>query len=137
MAYMSQDHKKEIVAVVKPILAKYGIKGTFRVCRHSALILTIKSGEIDFIGNYNKVAPKKMMSHFPFQPATTYIDVNTSGWYKDYFDGKALDCLKEVIGAMHGPRYFDHSDVMTDYFHCSHYVDVNIGDYETPYVLTK
>lgn len=137
MAYMSQDHKKEIVAVVKPILAKYGIKGTFRVRNHSALILNIKSGVIDFIGNYNKVAPRNMMSHFPFKPATTYLDVNTSGWYKEHFSGKALECLKEVVDALHGPRFFNDSDIQTDYFSRSHYVYVNIGDYATPYVLTK
>ena len=31
MAYMSQEKKAKIVAAVKPILKKYGIKGTFAV----------------------------------------------------------------------------------------------------------
>ena len=52
MAYMSQEKKAKIVAAVKPILKKYGIKGTFAVRNHSTICLNIKEGGIDFIENY-------------------------------------------------------------------------------------
>jgi len=135
MAYMSQAHKAEIVNVIKPILKKYGVKATFGVRNHSTIVMNIKSGSIDFIENYNKVAPKKHYGHFEFRPAVDHIDVNTYGTYKDQFDGVALEFLKEVVPALHGPRYFDDSEPMTDYFHCSHYIDLNIGTWEKAYIV--
>ena len=52
MAYMNQERKAQIVAAVKPILKKYGIKATFAVRNHSTICLNIKSGKLDFIENY-------------------------------------------------------------------------------------
>ena len=52
MAYMSQEKKAKIVAAVKPILKKYGIKGSFAVRNHSTIVLTLKQGKIDFVENY-------------------------------------------------------------------------------------
>jgi hypothetical protein len=57
--------------------------------------------------------------------------------YKSHFSGRALEFLQEVIPAMYGPDYFDHSDIQTDYFHCSHYIDVSIGRWNSPYALVK
>ena len=65
-----------------------------------------------------------------------YIQVNTY-WYHEHFSGRAKDFLSEIIPAMKGPDFFDHSDAMTDYFHCSHYIDVNIGKWNQPYALVK
>jgi hypothetical protein len=36
---------------------------------------------------------------------------------------------------MKGPDFFDHSDSQTDYFHLSHYTDINIGKWDRPYVF--
>ena len=38
---------------------------------------------------------------------------------------------------MKGPKYFNHDDAMTDYFHRSHYTDINIGKWSKPYTLVK
>jgi hypothetical protein len=43
----------------------------------------------------------------------------------------------EMIAAMKGPDFFDHSDAQTDYFHRSHYIDINIGTWDKPYALEK
>ena len=48
MAYMNQEKKAKIAANLKPILAKYGMKGTLRVHHHSTIVLTLQSGPIDF-----------------------------------------------------------------------------------------
>ena len=34
-----------------------------------------------------------------------------------------------MIAAMKGPDFFDHSDIQSDYFHLSHYIDINIGQW--------
>lgn len=116
MAHMTQEHKKEIMAVVKPILKKHGIKATMSVRHHSTLCLNISKGVIDFgEGGVN-----------PYWIADQY---------KEYPEAKAF--LLEVKDAMHGPRYFDKSDVMTDYFHTSHYVEINIGKWDKPYIILE
>lgn len=129
MAYMSQDHKARIAAVVKPILKKYGVKGSLAVRHHSKLVLNIKSGSIDFIGNYNETCDPRYL-------AKDNIDVNYYH-YDKHFSGKALEFFQEVIPALYGPEYYDDSDIQTDYFSCSHYIGVNIGRWNKPYELVK
>jgi hypothetical protein len=138
MAYMSTERKQERAPAIKAVLKKYGVKGSLSVRNHSTLVLTIKSGSIDFIGNSNRVCGA---SHYQvasgFQPNTRgYSDVNPYH-YQSHFDGKALKFLSEILPLMYGSDYFDHSDAQTDYFHCSHYVDVNIGKWDKPYILEK
>lgn len=137
MAYMSPEHKAELAPTIKAICKKHGVKASIAVRNHMTLVLNIKSGKIDFIGSMNRVCSQHpRYNERAYTPARDHIDVNPH-WYKEHFDGAALAFLSEVIPAMHGPRYFDESDSMTDYFHCSHYIDVNVGRWNAPYVLEK
>jgi hypothetical protein len=122
MAYVSQQMKSELAPAIKTILKKYGIKGSIAVQNHSTLVLNIKSGKIDF-------AKDSTSDNFNYQ-------VNTY-WVHEHYTGKAKKFLAEVIAAMKGPKFFDHSDSMTDYFHVSHYIDINLGKWNKPYVLEK
>ena len=138
MAYMSQDHKAKLAPTIKAICKQYGIKATLAVRNHSTLMLTIKQGEIDFIGNSNQVCGN---DHYQvargFTPNTSGYESVNPYHYEKHFSGRALEFLQEVIPAMYGPDYFDHSDAQTDYFHCSHYIDVSIGRWNKPYALVK
>jgi hypothetical protein len=138
MAYMSQEHKAKLAPTIKAICKRYGIKATLAVRNHSTLMLTIKQGEIDFIGNSNQVCGN---DHYQvargFKPNTSGYESVNPYHYKSHFSGRALEFLQEVIPAMYGPDYFDHSDIQTDYFHCSHYIDVSIGRWNSPYALVK
>ena len=137
MAYMSQEHKAKLAPTIKAICKKYGVKATLSVRNHSSLVLTIKQGNIDFIGNYNEsILDRDPTGNRRINPADKYIQVNPY-WYHEHFTGRAKAFLAEVIPAMYGPDYFDESDAMTDYFHCSHYIDVNIGRWDQPYALEK
>jgi hypothetical protein len=49
MAYMNQTKKATIASKVKPILAKYGMKGSLSVRNHSTIVLKLTAGPIDFI----------------------------------------------------------------------------------------
>jgi hypothetical protein len=106
----------KLAPTIKAICKKYGIKATLSVRNHSSLVLTVKQGSIDFGGDRIQVNPY---------------------WYHEHFEGRAKEFLSEVIPAMYGPDYFDHSDAQTDYFNCSHYIDVNIGRWNAPYALEK
>lgn len=133
MAYMSQEHKAKLAPTIKAICKKYGVKATLSVRNHMSLVLTVKQGTIDFVGNYAEVNGK---GPDDWAVKKGNIDVNTYH-YKNHFSGRARDFLAEVIPAMYGPDYFDESDIQTDYFHCSHYIDVNIGKWNAPYALEK
>jgi len=135
MAYMNQELKTKISRALKPVLAKYGVKGSLSVRNHSTIVLNLKSGVIDFIGNANQVCGR---SHYQvsngFKPNTSgYSDVNPY-WYQDHYDGKAKAFLDEAFKALKSADWYDKSDAQTDYFCTAYYVDINIGRWNQPYV---
>ncbi len=111
MAYVSQADKKALAPAIKAVLNKYGMKGSIRVRHHSTLVVTVKSGAIDFS---------------EYMRGDAYIDVNPY-WIDTHYSGIARDFLNELLDAMKGPNYFNNDDAMTDYFHRSHYTDITIG----------
>lgn len=134
MAYMSRERKAEIVALAKPILRKYGVKATFAVRNHSTIVCNIKSSPLDFFADFNaghELRPET--ARFDLKPAKDCIDVNVYH-FRSHFSGKCLKFLEELIGVMNLGNW-DKSDVQTDYFNVGWYVDVNIGQWNKPYVL--
>ena len=138
MAYMNQDRKALISKMLKPILKKYGVKGTLSVRNHSTICLTLKSGSIDFIANSNRVCgASHWQVHKGFRPNTSgYADVNVY-WFQDHYDGVAKDFLTEAMAALKCAGWYDRSDAQIDYFDTAYYVDINIGRWNKPYIVTK
>ena len=119
MAYVSQKDKAKLAPEIKKVLSKYGMKGSISIRHHSSLVVTLQSGSIDF-GEYTH--------------GDGYIQVNT--YHIDsHYKGKAKAFLTELLAAMKGPDYFNNDDAMTDYFHRSHYTDINVGRWNKPYFL--
>lgn len=132
MAYVSQETKAKIAPAVKALLKEYRVKGSLSVRNHMTLCLTIKSGSIDFIGNYNNtVSESRFMNERPI----TYIDVNPYH-FRDHFSGRAKEFLTKVFHAMNVGNH-DNSDIQTDYFDVGWYVDVNIGKWDKPYTIER
>jgi hypothetical protein len=139
MAYMNQNKKATIAAAVKPILAKYRMKGTLSVRNHSTIVLTLTSGPIDFIGDLaqerqfgyvtTQVDKDKMRERYE-------LDVNPY-WYQEHYSGESLAFLSEIFPALKGADWYDKSDAQVDYFDTAYYVDVNVGKWNKPYILTK
>ncbi len=129
---MNQDKKAKIAAAIKPILKKYNLKGSLSVRNHMSIVLTVKAGSIDFIGNFNTYNADNSR----FNAADGSIQVNPY-WYKDHFDGVAKEALSELVPAMYSADYYDNSDIQTDYFDTAYYIDVNIGNWNKPYELVK
>lgn len=115
MAFISQDDKKELAPEIKAVLKKYGMKGSIAIQHHSNLVVNVRSGPIDFGGDA--------------------IQVNIHHIGSNY-EGEAKDFLSELLAAMKGDKWFDKSDIMTDYFHTAYYMDINIGRWDKPYELT-
>jgi hypothetical protein len=136
MAYVSKEMKAQIAPVVKALCKKYGVKGTLSVRNHSALVLTISQGSIDFLGSVNRknqeIAERRGQAAHVVKD---HIQVNPH-WVNEHYDGVAREFLEQAVAALKGPDYFDRSDISSDYFHCSHYVDINIGKWDKPYTLT-
>ena len=137
MAYVSQEMKAKLSPAIKAICKKYGVKASIAVRHHSTLVLNIKSSKIDFLTNYNEVASKR--PGFADRGGyTVKTDLQVNPYCTDEcFSGKAAKFFAEIIPAMKGPDFFDHSDAQTDYFHCSHYIDINVGQWNKPFVVEK
>lgn len=136
MAYMNQEKKAKIAPQVKKVLKKYGIKGSLAVRNNSTLVLNLKSGKIDFIGNSNRVCGNDFYQVSKgFKPNTSgYSDVNPY-WFHEHYDGEAKAFLSEALTAMNAGNH-DNSDIQTDYFDVGWYVNVNIGKWKHPYQVT-
>ena len=127
MAYVSQELKTKLAPKIKAICKKYGVKASLAVRHHSTLVLNVKAGKVDFIGDYGDT-PETRADAEKFG-----IQVNPYH-YKSHFNGEAYHFLSEVIPEMNAGNW-DKSDIQTDYFNVGWYVDVNIGKWNKPYAL--
>lgn len=130
MAYMNQEKKAILVPAIKAVLKKYGMKGSVSVRNHSTLVISIKSGPLDMIANYNDAMEYRPKPTY-WTPAKDSLDINPH-WYDEHFTGGALCFLKDLFEAANDGNH-DRSDSMTDYFDVGWYVDVNVGGWNKPY----
>lgn len=137
MAHMNQEKKAKIASAIKPILKKYGVKGSLSVKNHMTVVLTLKSGVIDFIANSNRVCSNNryQVAHGFTENTSGYAGVNPY-WFQDHYDGAAKAFLTEAFAALKSAGWYDRSDVQVDYFDIAYYVDVKIGNWDKPYVVT-
>ena len=128
MAYINQETKAKISSMLKPVLKKYGVKGTLRIHNHSQITLNIKQGSIDFIQNYMDTVKR--------DTSDRYLDVNPY-WYHEHFSGKAKSFLEEALMALKGANWYDRSNCQIDYFDVAYYVGISIGQWNKPYQMIK
>lgn len=129
-AYISQDEKKIVQAAVKPIMAKYGMKGSLSIKNGSTLVMTLSGGKLDLLGDYMK---NYKGTDKPSETPTN-LSVNPY-WIERDFSGKNRKFLEELVKAMKTKEWRDNSDTQTDYFDISYYIGINIGAYNKPYKL--
>ena len=114
MAYMNQERKAERAPVIKKILAKYGQKGTLSVQNYSTLRLKLKdvANMFTFEDEYQKKWGKSVNVY----------------WFEKHYEDQpeVVAMFKELTAAMYGNDYFDESDSQSDYFHCSHYIGIDV-----------
>lgn len=134
MAYMNQTKKQTIASKVKPILAKYGMKGSLSVRNHSTIVLKLTSGSIDFISDMNTQYFKQELDKSEYKRYSFGINPY---WYHEHYTGDSLAFLSEIIPAMKSADWYDDSDAQIDYFNTAYYFDVNVGSWNKPYTLNK
>ncbi len=133
MAYISQEEKKELMPAIKAVLQKYKLKASVSINHYSTLVVTIKSGPIDFISNYivnGDLSVERALAVVKQQ----YMDVNRHS-ADNTFDGKAKDCINELIVAMKGNKWYDKTDSMVDHFNIAYYLNINVGKWNKPYIV--
>lgn len=116
MAYVSKELKDRLVANLKPIAKKYGLRMTYKVCHHSQFVITIRESKNELMfaeavgGQMNNINHKK----FP------------EGSNEANFVAEVM----EVINA----ENHDNSDIMTDYFDVGFYFEMSVGEWNKPYI---
>jgi len=134
MAYMNQEKKKALAPAIKAVLKKHGYKGSIAVNNHSTLVVNIKEGTADFIGMANarnrEIAERRNQTYYANDG---YVQVNP--YYPDMY-GEAEQFIEELVQAMKGTMWYDNSDAMIDYFDTAYYIDINVGQWNKPYVCT-
>ena len=145
MAYVSQTDKKSLAPAIKAVLKKFNMKGTIAVRHHSTLVVNLKEGALDILGARKRAAladnnvdfsDKYDVERLNYVLESTHVDVNPY-WIETGYDcSTVVDFLLQLKKAMEGPHFFNEDDIMTDYFHRSHYVDINVGNWDKPYVCT-
>jgi hypothetical protein len=138
MAYFNQERKAQLAPLIKAILKKYKVKGSMAVRNHSTFVLNVKSGKIDFIENYiatdsTSIGRRMSQDQVDYIRKNQCLDVNPY-WFKEHFSGTALKFLTEVFAVMNNGNH-DNSDIQSDYFDVGWYVDVNIGQWNKPYIV--
>lgn len=118
MAYVTNETKKTVLAALKPVFNKYGIKATVSKGSYASTIsVNISAGDIDFGADYQQV--------------NVY-------WIDDHYTGIARDFLNDVIKTIKtAGKWYDRSDSQIDYFDTAFYIDINVGRWDKPYKYNK
>jgi hypothetical protein len=119
MAYYSQAMKKAHEPKIKALLKEYGMKGSLSVNHHSTVVLTLKSGPIDFGQDEHR----------------GFIDVNVY-WLDEHYSGRALEFLKAAHKILMEGNW-NNSDIQSDYFDIGWYVDIRVGRWNKPYIMEQ
>lgn len=139
MAYVSKELKAELAPKIKAVLKKYGVSGTIGVHHHSSLVVTLRSGRLDLIGDAN-------LFNQTYAERTGQRVVEVKGYYQAnvYYSGQEHSVdpevgkfFEELIAAMKGNRWYNNSDIQSDYFDIAYYIDINVGRWDKPYIFTK
>lgn len=115
MAYISQEQKKEIAALLKKSLKDYPtIKYSLSIHHHSTIQCTISKGP-EFLNPEAK--DRFNVNHY---------------WIDSYFSGEAAKVFKIIRACLNLDNY-DNSDSQTDYFDVGHYISIDVGSYDKPF----
>ena len=116
MAFMNKERKNERAPAIRKILKEFGQKGTLSVQNYSTLKLKIR----DVAGMFEDYFENDFERQYG-------LGINHYWVEKNYADKpEVVEMLVKLREAMYGEDYFDKSDAMTDYFYCSHYIDIEV-----------
>jgi hypothetical protein len=125
MAFMNQERKKRIAEDLKKVIPadwKYSLK----VRNHSTICLTIRQAPVDLLQEARNAGAN-------IDKASMEYGLNPYYWDKLDWSPKVRKALQGIFDAMYKGNH-DNSDPMTDYFDVGWYVDVQIGEWDNPFL---
>lgn len=128
---MNQEKKAKIAAQLKLVVPK-SWKYSLSVRNHSTICMTIKSAPINLVEAYLSRDCSDDVRESCLRRMN--CDVNPYHWEKS-FEGELLELFTKIFDALNIDN-FDKSDSQSDYFHVGHYVDVELGKWNKPFVVT-
>lgn len=125
MAYIRTD---EVAAIRGQLKAKFPqLKFSVRKQHHSSVIVTIKSGTVDF---------SELLDEHGYAQTNQYW-LSRMGKHQALFE-KIYEVIKTAPASVPGGRaWFDESDSMTDYFHTAFYYSISVGSWCDSYTCSK
>ena len=127
MSQISKEHKLKIANDLKAILKGINLKYSLTVRDHKTLVMTIHSGPIDFIGEYDPEWTRFLKSDPKDDGPPPYMKINVLYYYK-YFIGESLRIIDTILKTLcEGNHKNCHPN----------YVEVNLGTWKKPYILTS
>ena len=127
MAYMNQAKKAKIAANLKKVVPA-GWKYSLAVRDHMTIDMTISQAPFDLIGAFKESKdfdPKK----------ETHIGVNNYHFRSHIEDECVADVFEAIFDALNTDNW-NRSDIVSDYFDVGHYVRLQIGRWDKPFVCT-
>lgn len=134
MAYIGATEVKAIREALKARFPEFKF-GCRKGSGSLSVDVVIKSGPIDFIGDYTSKGISQ--DNAEYVRKSGYIQVNQY-WMDSCYSGEALAMLEEVmkiIKTAPARGWYDNSDAMTDYFDTAFYIHLNIGEWNKPYTV--
>ena len=122
MAYMSQENKAKLAVEIEKVMPS-DWKWTLAVRHHSTLVLTIRQAPVDLISE-NLVCASRP------EPSSNR-DLNVWHLNGEYAD-KLLKIFEDIKGAMNVGNW-DRSDSQADICDVGWWIDINIGDCDSPF----
>ena len=118
MAYINQAGKKIIAASLKEAMKKFPtVKYSLSIRNNMSIVCKITKGP-EFLKPSEKRTSESVNIYW------------LSDRYKD--NTQKLDVLTTVLNSL-SLNHYDRSDIMTDYFDCAFYRDIEIGTWDKPY----
>lgn len=102
------------------------------VRHHSTIVLTIRSAPVDLIEEAFEAERRNYMFKDETAKKPSHMAVNHYAAERNYGEDHIFT---KIAAAMNTDNY-DRSDSQSDYFDVGHYVDINIGKWDKPFIVT-
>lgn len=130
IAFVDQVKKAKIAAELKKVMPT-SWKYSLAVRHHSSIVLTISAAPVDLLGEIKARYDEESWKNSD-NPKTVRNHHSVNQFYLDAQFTTSLEIFKAIRAALNTDN-FDKSDVMTDYFHVGHYVDIHLGNWDKPF----
>lgn len=135
MAFFTQAMKAERAPAIAKLAKEYGVKLSMKVDNGKSFVVTLLSGSIDFMNDYNET--RKVTRWYQNPQVQDYVQLsNHCNFAENFSNNKAIEFLTKLTDiAMQGN--FDDSDLMTDYHNVGFYFNLHIGKWNKYYIFNK